>query len=130
MAASLSISSTLDGSIPYRTLPFSDMKTAVLGEEYSLSLAFVGDARMRTLNRTYRNKDATTDVLAFPLDKKTGEIVINPREAKRRAPRHGMSPRAYTAFLFIHALLHLKGMGHGATMEQAEKRLVKRFALA
>ncbi|MDH5624907.1 MAG: rRNA maturation RNase YbeY, partial [Nitrospira sp.] len=32
-----------------------------------LSIELVGDRRMRRLNRIYRKKDRTTDVLAFPM---------------------------------------------------------------
>ena len=35
-----------------------------------LSLSLVGTSRMRQLNRTYRNRDYATDVLAFPADPK------------------------------------------------------------
>ena len=41
---------------------------AAVGESHSeLSLELVGDRRMRRLNRMYRGKDRTTDVLAFPM---------------------------------------------------------------
>lgn len=36
-------------------------------ETAELSLVLVSDRRMRSLNRCYRKKDRTTDVLAFPL---------------------------------------------------------------
>lgn len=36
-------------------------------EAAELSLVLVSDRRMRSLNRRYRKKDRTTDVLAFPL---------------------------------------------------------------
>ncbi len=35
-----------------------------------VSIALVSDARMRALNRKYRGKDKTTDVLAFAHDDK------------------------------------------------------------
>ncbi|MEK6695340.1 MAG: rRNA maturation RNase YbeY [Nitrospirota bacterium] len=40
---------------------------AVRAEAAELSLVLVSDRRMRSLNRRYRKKDQTTDVLAFPL---------------------------------------------------------------
>ena len=35
----------------------------------------------------------------------------------------------FLAFLFIHALVHLKGMDHGSTMESMEARYRKKFGI-
>src|SRR5438132_1709002 len=57
------------------------------GEEIGeLSIAFVDDAAMRSLNRKFRNKNKTTDVLTFPGDDAC-EIVISIDQARRRARR-------------------------------------------
>jgi len=69
---------------------------------------------MRRLNRTYRGQDKSTNVLAFPISKNLGEIFINPSRAKPFGVK----------FLFVHALLHLKGMRHGAKMEKLEKQIL------
>lgn len=61
----------------------------------------------------------TSNVLAFPLSKASGEILICKAAAKPYSP----------AYLFIHACLHLKGRKHGATMEREERRLLERFGL-
>lgn len=113
----------------YPRLPYTEIKEAILGKKYELSLVFVGKDRAQKLNDTYRNKTYIPNVLSFPLDKQTGEIVITPEVAKKEAKRFEMTPRGYVGFLFIHGLLHLKGYRHGATMEQAEKKYVKKFAL-
>jgi probable rRNA maturation factor len=101
-------------------VPFSRIKDEILGAEYQLSLVFIGDTKMRRLNSTYRHKDATTDILSFPLSKNSGEIFFSPREVKKRAPRFHLSTRDHFVFLFIHGCLHLKGMQHGRTMERLE----------
>ena len=93
---------------------FEKIKNQVLGRRYKLSLVFADDPLMRRLNRIYRGVDKSTNVLAFPLSKTSGEIFINPSRAKPFSIK----------YLFIHGLLHLKGMKHGATMEQAEKKLL------
>jgi len=105
------------------------MKDYVLGEDYELSLAFVGTARSQTLNRAYRGKDNATNVLSFPLSKKSGEIVITPQVARREARASGMSEKGYLGFLFIHGLLHLDGYAHGSRMTKKERELVKHFSL-
>lgn len=100
-------------------IPFEKIKDKVLGKRYELSLVFCGDALSRKLNRTYRKKDYPTNVLSFPISKTEGEIFINQSRTK------GFS----VAHLFIHGLLHLKGMQHGDRMEAREKTLLKAFGL-
>lgn len=108
-------------------VPFSTIKEKILGKKYSLSLVFIGDVRMRTLNRMYRGKDATTDILSFPLSKESGEIFISLKESTKRSGPFGMKPLPYLTFLFIHGVLHLKGLKHGRTMEQLEYSWSKQF---
>ena len=106
---------------------FETIKRHVLGKTYTLSLTFIGDARSQTLNKTYRRKDYPTNVLSFPLDAASGEILINLALAKREARKFGTTQARHTTYLFIHGLLHLKGHTHGDTMEKQEKALLKRF---
>lgn len=108
-------------------LPFKAIKDAVLGSSYDLSLTFVGRQRARTLNMKHRGKMYVPNVLSFPLEKNAGEIYIAPEVARSEASRFSLSEQNYLALLFIHGLLHLKGHHHGATMEKAEKRYLKRF---
>ena len=93
------------------------VKDIVLGKKYKLSLVFCGNSLSRQLNRTYRKKDKPTNVLSFPISKNSGEIFIN----KDRYDDFT------TLYLFIHAVLHLKGRQHGAKMESEEKKLLKLF---
>ena len=102
-------------------VPFALIKNAVLGKKYSLSLVFINAVESRKINFAYRKKDKPTNVLSFPLDKNCGEIFICPEIAKKE----GLS----VGFLFIHGLLHLKGMEHGSTMEKAEDKLRKKFGI-
>src|SRR3990167_5378075 len=96
------------------TKNFEKIKNKVLGSDYELSLVFASDTLTRRLNRAYRGIDKPTNVLAFPLSKTSGEIFINRARAKPFSVN----------YLFIHGLLHLKGMEHGDTMERAEKKLL------
>lgn len=108
-------------------VPFDDMKIAALGKNYSLSLVFVGDSRSRKLNQAYRNKNKPTNILSFPYEKNEGEIFINLSKAKNEAKLFDREYENFVAFLFIHGLMHLKGMDHGSTMEKAEAKLRKQF---
>ncbi|MFC1733970.1 rRNA maturation RNase YbeY [candidate division KSB1 bacterium] len=123
--SNLSITKTIKGKLP--SLPFVDMKNEILGKDYDLSLVFIGDKRSRTLNQKYRKKDYTPDILSFPYDKKEGEIFINPNQARKRAKEYDMSEKKFIGYLFIHGLLHLKGLRHGSTMDRMELAHLKRF---
>jgi probable rRNA maturation factor len=106
---------------------FSRIKEAILGKDYRLSVALIGDTRARTLSRTYRHKDTKSNVLSFPLDTQNGEIFLNPARIKREAHRFDLSPQGHLYYLFIHGCLHLKGHAHGVTMEKEEKHFLRRF---
>jgi probable rRNA maturation factor len=75
-----------------------------------VSLALIGDAKMRQLNFKYRQKDKTTDVLSFSgEDAFLGEILINPAQIKRQAKENKNSFQAELIFILVHGLLHLAG---------------------
>ena len=122
---SFSISSTTRDRIP--RLAFFDMKKAVLGNSYELSLVFIGDKRSQALNETYRGKSYIPNVLSFPLDKQHGEILLNLKQAKREHRARGESYEFFVALLVIHGMFHLKGMRHGSTMERQEARLLAKL---
>jgi len=103
------------------------IKRDVLGKQYDLSLVFVGKKRSQTLNREYRKKNKPTNVLSFPLEDGLGEIFITIPVAQSEARKEGVSKNDRILYLFIHAVLHLKGYLHGATMDSEEKRLSKMF---
>jgi rRNA maturation RNase YbeY len=115
---------------PTPRVAFAEIKRAILGRSYDLSVAFVGTTRSQQLNTRYKQKAKPATVLSFPLDDNAGEIVICLPYAKQKAPSFGIPYRDLVGFLFIHGLLHLKGMDHGSTMEKRERALCRRFSLA
>jgi len=106
-------------------MPFSKIKEAVLGKQYALNVVFIPPKRMQELNRRYRKKDSATDVLAFPLSKKEGELYLCMQMVRKKAPEFGMNARDYLGYLFIHGLVHLKGHDHGSAMEKLEEKFCK-----
>lgn len=124
---SLSISTTQKSAPRIDGALFERMKNKVLGKDYELSLVFVGRTRGRTLNRKYRNKDYTTDILSFTLDDKNGEIFINPEKAKSKSKDFDRDFSNYLQFIFIHGLFHLKGFNHGSRMESEEAKIRASF---
>jgi len=107
------------------------------GHKIEISLAIVGDGRMRKLNKMYRGSNRVTDVLAFenksvlpylakafprlkkgekiefiePPDnvKRLGEVIICYPRAKKQAKRQGHSLENELTILLIHGILHLLG---------------------
>ncbi|MBX9906289.1 rRNA maturation RNase YbeY [Patescibacteria group bacterium] len=125
---SFELRSTTRTSVP--SLPFKKITDDIMGASYALSLVFVGDTRSKKLNTLYRNKTYIPNVLSFPLSDTEGEVYINPRQARREAQKFGMTEKGFIGYLFIHALLHLKGYAHGDTMEEVEARYTKRYHLS
>ena len=126
--ATFSFSSTLRRTPP--ALPYRNIKEAVLGKRYQLSVVCVGEQRARTLNRTWRKKDAVASVLAFPLDGSAGEVYLCiPLLARRARGWYRGSVKSAVGHHFIHGLLHLKGYAHGSTMEKREQTLCARFGI-
>ena len=96
--------------------------------ETLLSLEIVGDVRMRRLNRTFRHRDKTTDVLAFatregpgPSSPLLGDVVISLPQAIRQARRHEQGVDHEVAVLLIHGVLHLCGYDHERSEAEAQR---------
>ncbi|MDO8492648.1 MAG: rRNA maturation RNase YbeY [bacterium] len=108
---------------------FLNMKNAVLGKNYVLSLAFVGNTTSKKLNRQYRKKNTPTNILSFSLQKYEGEIIMDLAKIKKETKFFDRSFGNLVAFLFIHGLFHLKGLRHGSTMERKEALVRKKFKI-
>ncbi len=110
-----------------QSLPFSEMKEKILGKNYSLSLTFVGEDFIKSLNTKYRQKKVATDILSFPLSVDEGDIFICPKIAKIKSKEFKRTDKNFTAYLFIHGLVHLLGHDHGPKMEALETKFRKKF---
>ena len=122
----LSIVQKSKGTLP--RVSFRAIAEDILKGSAEVSLAFVEPRIAKKLNLTLRGKNYPANILTFPFSKNNGEIIICPKEAKRMAPEFGLTFKNMLILLFIHGLLHLKGVPHGATMERLEARLLKRHS--
>lgn len=87
-----------------------------------LSIALVGQGRIRELNKKYRKKNKVTDVLAFQYDNhKVGEVVICLREVKKNAKKYNSTFKKELARVLIHGILHLLGYDHEKSEAKAKK---------
>lgn len=93
-----------------------------------LGILFVGDQRMRSLNRRYRDKDRTTDVLAFAMREAPhstasllGDVVIAVPTALRQAKQGQRSLDEELTVLLVHGILHLCGYDHERSEKEARR---------
>ena len=134
--------------------PFVDSLSEAVDESGggSFSVAFVSDRRMTELNRFFRGKDSTTDVLSFPhepdefvqpaqfgasrpegdrADARTpnedylGDIVISVEQAQRQAEDARLTLENEIKQLILHGLLHLCGYDHETDDGEMNKRELK-----
>lgn len=119
-------------------------------EAYELSWNFVDDEEMQVLNREYREKDRSTDVLSFPQQEwdealsfeqpddtsaedaevddelppeMLGDVIISPMMALQNAKSIGHALDREVCFLLVHGILHLCGHDHMNPTE--EERMTK-----
>lgn len=127
-----------------RVLNLAQAVLTCIGESSAdMSVSFVGDRRMRRLNRQYRHKDRSTDVLAFAFREARaphrfnrsadhlGDVVIALPTAQRQAKAAHRSLEEEIVALLIHGVLHLCGYdhergGHEALRMHRKERQVRR----
>lgn len=116
--------------------------------EAEVNVLLTDNESIREINRQYRQIDAPTDVLSFPMiefereadfshvedavednfNPETGElllgdIVISVEKVKEQADSYGHSQERELAFLLAHSVLHLCGYDH---MEEEERERMER----
>ena len=106
--------------------------SVVSGSEASVVLG--SDALVRRLNRTYRGKDAATNVLSFPFQRPPGagpeegaylgDVVLAAETVQLEADERGIERRHHLQHLVVHGLLHLLSYDHDTDSEaEAMERL-------
>jgi len=119
-----------------------------LKKDYSFSLAIVSDKEIKKLNKIYRKKDKSTDVLSFsfaeskskdfkPKNKiiDLGEIIISFQTAQKQAREAGYLIENEICRLLVHGLLHLFGYNHikkgdSKIMEKLESKILAESKLS
>lgn len=115
-----------------------------------VSVSFVSNSEIRSLNKTYRNKDSVTDVLSFPLTGEDGtreinaetgfvqlgDVVISIETALRQAEIYGHSLTREIGFLTVHSMLHLLGYDHETSplderiMREKEEAVLEKLGIS
>ena len=99
---------------------FAEKAIQLIAEGKNATIAFISDRKMRELNRDFRGKNLTTDVLSFPFetdefdtdDNFLGDIVISLEQAKRQAMENNLTLELEVKQLILHGVLHLLGHDH------------------
>lgn len=98
-----------------------DILNALGYPDAELSISIIDDQEMRDLNRDYRGKDKTTNVLAFAMNEGDfdsinpdilGDVVISADTAMKESLEYEMSFEDRLFQLLIHGILHLVGYDH------------------
>lgn len=99
----------------------------------AVAIAIVDDRRIREVNRSYRNSDSPTDVIAFEAEDgpegRSGEVIISAETAARQAREVGHSLQAELCLLVAHGVLHVLGyedydQASRATMEELQQEVL------
>jgi len=104
-----------------------------------VSVLLTTDTTQRSLNRRFRGKNKSTDVISFPADgsapgaeKIAGDLSISVPMARRQAAQQGHSLATEIKVLMLHGVLHLAGYDHErdtGEMARRERTLRTRLGL-
>ena len=111
-------------------------------EPVEISVTFTDNEGIRELNKQYRNIDAPTDVLSFPMGengeydtnletgaKILGDVVISVEKAVEQADAFGHSLQREIGYLTAHSVLHLLGYDHVENMEKVRMREKEEYVM-
>lgn len=93
-----------------------------------LCIVFVGEGRMKSINKKYLKHDYVTDVITFDLEV-AAEIIICPSIALKNAKFYQLSMKKELLLYVIHGLLHLAGFDDHAPKDIENMRLAERQLL-
>ena len=124
--------------IVQRTLRETGIKGTI-----SVGVVFVGKVRMSRINKKYRHKNKTADVLSFGVDGRfissgkekhfLGEILVCPSAVMHQSKKMNVSFTKELAHVLVHGTLHLVGWRHKKSgkstdeMHDREKEIMSSF---
>jgi len=108
---------------------------------FEACVALSCDEHVARLNKTYRGKSASTNVLSFPASGSRpeanflGDVVLAEETVAREAEALGLPFKHHLQHLVVHGLLHLLGFNHecdedAQAMETVEIRTLERLGIA
>jgi probable rRNA maturation factor len=103
---------------------------------YDATIVLTDDTEMTHLNRAWRGKDATTNVLSFPAGDVVsepgplGDIVIAFETTQKEADDENTAFADHVSHLVVHGVLHLLGLDHMQDDEAERMETLETRALA
>lgn len=87
------------------------------------SFVFLGDAKIRIMNKKFLGHNVVTDVITFPLENESidAEIYINIQQAKRQARQYNVSFLNEVHRLIVHGVLH--GLGYKDSTPRLRRKM-------
>jgi len=87
-----------------------------------LVIVFVTSGEIRRLNRLYRRKDYSTDILSFePAEPASmGELVLCLPIIRKQSRRSGLTEQGELGYMIVHGVLHLLGFDHMKKKDEKE----------
>ncbi len=131
------IETRIDGATERSLATFAERARAVVRLDGTINVLVTGNARIRLLNRLFRDKDEPTDVLSFPAGTRVanriaGDIAISAPIAAANARQLGHSVAEELGILVLHGMLHLAGYDHESDdgkMARKEEQLRRKLGL-
>lgn len=122
-------------------------KKLELAENTEMSVTFVNNETIQTINREYRDKDQATDVISFALEelgdgeipvvfeeemdlpRNLGDLFVSVEKAQTQAQEYGHTFERELGFLVVHGFLHLNGYDHMTEEDEKEMFTLQRKIL-
>jgi probable rRNA maturation factor len=129
-----------DGALSLAALAAFEAASAPGSSPQEVSIVLTDDDEIRALNRTWRGKDAPTNVLSFPAGEPFGEIpgepcplgdvILGGETVIAEAAAKGISTADHASHLVVHGMLHLLGYDHDGDEEAARMETLETKVLA
>ena len=111
---------------------FFPKKYRFIKKKVSLTLLLSNNKNIKKLNKKFRNKNKSTDVLSFPFEKKLnikespyiGDIVISYEYMNKPKNLSALEFKSKVSKIFIHGFLHLLGYDH-ISLKDFEEMLIE-----
>ena len=112
-----------------------------LPKKTEISVLLTGDAEIRRLNRYYRNRDQSTNVLSFAMEEEEklckkakhalllGDVVLAFETVSQEAQDRSIPMEQHLTHLVVHGVLHLLGYDHERSPEEARQQEEREIAI-
>lgn len=131
-----------------RTCIKTTLEVEGFADFFEVNVTFVNDTQIQKINAQYRQIDAPTDVLSFPMGEDglydinpengaylLGDVVLNVNRIRSQAQDFGHSFEREAGYLTVHSILHLCGYDHvdegqqKAAMRAKEEQVLTKLKL-